>query len=74
MAMWEMFGKSAGLFLKDLEAKMVEIDLRDGELDGKLAAAPENCPRCERKLGPRRHICLYCGSSVWAAPRDGSNG
>jgi len=67
MSMWELLGQSSGFFQKDLEAKIQEIDLRDGKLDGKYSAAPESCPSCGHKLGPRRHVCVYCGSSVWAS-------
>ncbi len=70
MAMWELLGKSQGYFLKDLEAKMAELDLRDGKLDGRYSSAPELCPKCSRKLGSRRHFCLYCGASVWTSRRD----
>ena len=64
MAMWELFGKSNGLFLKDLEAKMQEIDLRDGKLDGKASGGPRICGECDRPLGDRRQVCVYCGSQV----------
>jgi hypothetical protein len=62
MAMWELFGTSNGLFMKDLEAKMQEIDLRDGKLDGKLSLEPNICTGCNRKLDQRRKICVYCGA------------
>ena len=64
MAMWELFGKSNGLFMKDLEAKMQEIDLRDGKLDGKASAGPRVCGECNRPLADRRRVCVYCGSQV----------
>jgi hypothetical protein len=62
MAMWELFGKSNGLFMKDLEAKMQEIDLRDGKLDGKLSFGWVACQSCGRKLDQRRRTCVYCGA------------
>jgi hypothetical protein len=62
MAMWELFGKSNGLFMKDLEAKMQEIDLRDGKLDGKLSFGSTLCTGCGRKLDERRKTCIYCGA------------
>jgi len=67
MAMWELFGKSNGLFMKDLEAKMQEIDLRDGKLDGKLDHGPIQCSHCNRTLDERRKTCVYCGTPVTAA-------
>jgi hypothetical protein len=62
MAMWELFGKSNGLFMKDLEAKMQEIDLRDGKLDGKLSFGRIACQSCGRRLDERRRTCVYCGA------------
>lgn len=64
MAMWELLGKSNGFFLKDLEAKMQEIDLRDGKLDGKVRSGPVQCANCERMLDERRKTCIYCGRIV----------
>ncbi len=64
MGMWELLGKSNGFYLKDLEAKMQEIDLRDGTLDGKLKSGPTTCGECGRVLGDRRKICIYCGAHV----------
>ncbi len=64
MGMWELLGKSNGFYLKDLEAKMQEIDLRDGKLDGKLQSGPMECTECGRVLGERRKICVYCGTHV----------
>ena len=68
MAMWELFGKANGLFLKDLEAKMAEIDLRDGQLDGKYRSTPKKCPQCNHALGERRKVCIYCGADVTSSP------
>ena len=64
MAMWELLGKSEGFFLKDLETKVEELDLRDGHLDGKMSVTPAICHDCGRKLHERRRTCLYCGAPV----------
>ena len=72
MAMWELFGKSNGLFMKDLEAKMQEIDLRDGKLDGKMSFGRVTCHGCERILDERRQTCVYCGAVL--RKKSGSEG
>ena len=52
-----------------LEAKIQELHLRDGKLDGKLTLNPVNCTECGRKLHERRKTCLYCGTPVSPVPR-----
>ena len=62
MALTELL-KDYGIGEQELTAKMKEIDLRDGKLDGKLA--PENkCPSCSRVVSARHYTCLYCGSKL----------
>lgn len=67
MAMWELLGKSEGFYLKDLEARIQEIDLRDGELDGRMTITPAVCSDCGRSLHERRKTCMYCGTPVHSA-------
>ena len=51
-------------FNKDMMvAKIQEIDLRDGKLDGKLSKT-HNCDKCERALSPRHLKCMYCGTAI----------
>jgi len=44
--------------------KMTEIDLRDGQLDGRLTSPAANCPECQQRNNPRRDACLYCGAAM----------
>ena len=48
----------------DLIAKIKEIDLRDGKLDGKPGVSPQECPGCGKPNGPHRKACLYCGGEL----------
>ncbi|MEL7296584.1 MAG: zinc ribbon domain-containing protein [Pseudomonadota bacterium] len=73
MAMWELVGKSNGLFMKDLERKMQEIDLRDGVADGRMTRASVDCPSCGRRVGDGRKSCLYCGATIVKPLGDPSN-
>ncbi len=63
-ALWEMLAETRGIDDKELLSKVKEIDLRDGQLDGKLAQEAKDCRECGHKLSPRNHQCIYCGALV----------
>lgn len=60
-ALWEMLEKHSDLNEGDLEAKVAEIDLRDGELDHRLRKPILDCPNCGRKMNAHNRHCIYCG-------------
>lgn len=62
LAMSELL-EEIGFNKEMLVAKIQEIDLRDGKLDGKYQPAIK-CPGCGRKLAPRHVSCLYCGTKI----------
>ena len=64
MAIWELFGKANGLFLKDLERKMHEIDVRDGEADGRMTKSDLDCYNCRRRVAQGRRTCIYFGVTL----------
>jgi len=61
MAMWELLQEKAGLTETDLMARIKEIDLRDGQADGKVTRQIARCTKCDRVMSPRHSRCLYCG-------------
>jgi hypothetical protein len=63
LAMFELVSERLGITQAQLEAKMREIDLRDGVEDGKFTAAPRACIACGRENRGNRPKCLYCGGS-----------
>lgn len=67
-AMWELMREQHGLRDEDLLAKIREIDLRDGVLDGRMRPAPRACPGCERVNKATRTACLYCGLELGSPP------
>lgn len=68
-ALWRMLREKGGYTDEDLVNRMVEIDMRDGALDGKVAKGPPaQCPHCKRTLHKRRPWCLYCGGQVLQDP------
>lgn len=64
-AMWEFLRERTEVTDADLEAKIQEIDLRDGQDDGKMARQVAICGHCHRKTGVRSHRrCFYCGTPL----------
>lgn len=67
-AFWIILKDRHGYSDEDLERMVMDIDLQDGKLDGKVASdAPAVCPHCGKVLSKQRPLCLYCGKAV---PRD----
>ena len=64
MAMCELL-EELGFSKAQILSKIEEIDLRDGQRDGKYA--PSNkCTSCSRLVAARHVRCLYCGTEVRA--------
>lgn len=63
-AMWEILQKKHGVTITELESMIEELDLRDGQLDGKLDLDAKNCPDCGHKLNKRHKNCFYCGAEI----------
>ena len=64
-ALWEILQERDGLDDEKLLAKVKEIDLRDGRLDGKLARSTQvKCPKCENFLNRQHRHCIYCGEAI----------
>lgn len=67
-AMWELCSERLGLGDRELIDKVHEIDLRDGQRDGRFRSVPQPCPRCARTNGAHRPRCLYCGTELPQLP------
>jgi hypothetical protein len=65
-AMWELVRDRTELTEADLLAKVEEVDLRDGQADGKIKRV-KRCPKCDRVMNPRHAKCLYCGADDLSA-------
>lgn len=61
-AMWSILQEQADLTEEDLLARVREIDLRDGQADGKISPQIVRCRQCDRVMSPRHQRCLYCGA------------
>ena len=63
-ALWEILRERVGVDDQTVLRKMQEIDLRDGQADGKISARPVACPRCSRNSNSKRRACVYCGATL----------
>lgn len=61
-ALWEMMAEQFGLEESAIADKITEIDLRDGQKDGRLRKDVQKCPKCDRHMNRRHNHCLYCGA------------
>ena len=52
----------------ELVGKIEELDLMDGQLDGKLRKPPLQCPDCDRIIPRKFSRCLYCGIEIQPDP------
>ena len=62
-ALWELLRDNTDFSDETILNKMQEIDLRDGQADGKIGHAPVTCPQCGREGNSVRVECLYCGTA-----------
>jgi hypothetical protein len=60
-AMFELLQEARVLSEEKLNAKIVEIDLRDGQKDGRMMPVPKRCPKCSAMMSPKFGRCLFCG-------------
>jgi len=71
-ALWTLV-KEHGHTDEELLARMQELDLRDGKLDGRMAPEVATCAACGRKTKAGRRACLYCGKELPAGPAFGAS-
>lgn len=63
-ALYELLRDKVGLDDAMVEAKMQEIDMRDGRADGRITGQPTTCPKCNRPTHTRLRLCMYCGAPI----------
>ena len=67
-ALWELVRDRAGITEEELEAKVQEIDVRDGKQDGRIGGVVSPCPNCKRPNAAWRANCLYCSTALRPSP------
>ncbi|MBX7246956.1 MAG: hypothetical protein K1X53_15775 [Candidatus Sumerlaeaceae bacterium] len=60
-ALWEILRDRGGISEDEVFRRMEEIDVRDGNLDGKIGAEVIQCEGCGKNVNSTRLICIYCG-------------
>lgn len=68
LALFELLRETTGVSEEQLRAKIAEIDLRDGQADGKMTPHAKKCPKCDAMMSPRFGRCLFCGHQDSAPP------
>jgi hypothetical protein len=64
-ALWTIMRDKLGVPEDELVARVNEIDLSDGRLDGKVRKENAvSCPSCGRTIARRFPKCIYCGQPV----------
>ena len=62
-ALLEILAEKTGVTQEQVDAKIEEIDLRDGVKDGKFRPQPLVCSDCGRRTARKRERCMYCGGA-----------
>ena len=60
-ALWSLLQERLNVTEAELLARVQELDLKDGKLDGRISSGVVNCNDCQRPLSKRHRKCLYCG-------------
>lgn len=60
-ALWEIVRDQSQLTDQQVEERIKEIDLRDGQEDDSISAIPLKCPTCGRVSSSKHWKCLYSG-------------
>ena len=58
-AVWALL-EEQGYTAEQLKAKLEEIDLEDGVLDGQVRLPLAECPSCQSKVAPGLRACQLC--------------
>lgn len=63
-AMWTLVRDKLRVSDEDFAARMNDLDLSDGRLDGKVRKSAVTCPSCNRTISRRLPKCIYCGQAI----------
>jgi hypothetical protein len=63
-SMWELLSQHTHISNNDLVRKVVEVDMRDGMKDGRIAPRVIQCPKCKNNVNTKRPHCVVCGSVI----------
>lgn len=64
-AMWSILRDKLGVTDEELMARVNELDLSDGKLDGRIRrTSVVQCSNCQRTVSTRFVRCTYCGQEM----------
>lgn len=63
-AMWSLMSERLGITPDELRARMAQIDLADGQADGRYQPPVRRCPSCDAAVGPDLRRCQFCGADT----------
>ena len=67
-AMWTILRDKLGVTDLELLQRINDLDLSDGQLDGKVRKSAVACPKCGRTIARRLPKCMYCGQAIMHDP------
>jgi Fe2+ or Zn2+ uptake regulation protein len=63
-ALWELVQEKTGLSEIELKSRVLEVDARDGAIDGRLGATVLHCAKCGKAIAHHHRTCMYCGQAI----------
>ncbi len=63
-ALWSIVREKLDLTDEQLVQRMNDLDLADGNLDGKASKTAVACPKCGRTIKRSLPKCMYCGQPI----------
>ena len=68
-SLWEILKEGKNLTETDLIERMSQVDLRDGNYDGKnKKPTTVECSSCGRMISKHHKKCVYCGKIIVIGP------
>jgi hypothetical protein len=67
-ALWTILRDKLGVSEEELVDRVNDVDLSDGQLDGKVRREAQACPNCNRTIAQRFARCMYCGTPIAQSP------
>lgn len=61
-SMWELMSEVTGLTTEQLEQRISEVDMDDGQADGRKVHAATACTQCDSMIPSRSKVCTYCSA------------
>jgi hypothetical protein len=63
-ALWELLRESTGITDEELATKIREVDLQDGQTNGRMTTQITECPQCRARTNSKRSTCVMCGAPL----------